>query len=134
LRPELLASVVENEGFRSKPYQDTLGVWTIGHGLTFITVDEAIGIVKDRLNALQVRLHDSRPWLKDHPVEVLEILTEMAYQLGFAGLLKFSCMWKALEEKDYINAANEMLDSKWAEQTPERATRMAKHMAGLANG
>jgi len=34
---ELLERILEHEGFSEKPYLDTVGVWTIGHGLTFIT-------------------------------------------------------------------------------------------------
>ena len=37
-------------------------------------------------------------------------------------------MWKALAEKNYIGASYEMLDSKWAKQTPNRAKSMAEQM------
>ena len=37
-------------------------------------------------------------------------------------------MWKALSELNYIGASYEMLDSRWAKQTPNRAKAMAKTM------
>ena len=37
-------------------------------------------------------------------------------------------MWAALDSKDYEPAAAEMLDSKWARQTPERAEELAEIM------
>jgi lysozyme len=57
-----------------------------------------------------------------------EILIEMVFQLGKTGVSKFRNMWKALAEKNYIGASYEMLDSRWAKQTPNRAKAMADLM------
>ena len=57
-----------------------------------------------------------------------EIIVEMVFQLGKNGVSKFRNMWKALAEKNYIGASYEMLDSKWAKQTPNRAKSMAEQM------
>ena len=42
-------------------------------------------------------------------------------------------MWKALEQSppEYSVAASEMLDSRWAKQTPNRAQDMSAQMAGI---
>ena len=40
-------------------------------------------------------------------------------------------MLKAISEKDYKQASVEMLDSRWAKQTPNRANRMAERMANI---
>jgi hypothetical protein len=37
-------------------------------------------------------------------------------------------MWKALGEGDYQTASEEMLDSRWAKQTPKRATDLSNVM------
>ena len=52
----------------------------------------------------------------------------MVFQLGRTGVKKFRNMWKALSEHNYIGASFEMLDSKWAKQTPNRAKDMADQM------
>jgi lysozyme len=57
-----------------------------------------------------------------------EIIVEMVFQLGKNGVSKFRNMWKALAEKNYIGASYEMLDSRWAKQTPNRAKNMANQM------
>ena len=57
-----------------------------------------------------------------------EIIVEMVFQLGKTGVSKFKNMWKALAEKNYIGASYEMLDSRWAKQTPNRAKAMADLM------
>jgi lysozyme len=57
-----------------------------------------------------------------------EILIEMVFQLGRTGVKKFKNMWKALAEHNYLGASFEMLDSRWAKQTPNRAKDMADQM------
>ena len=52
----------------------------------------------------------------------------MSYQLGFSGLLKFKKMFKALENMNYEEAANEMLDSKWHLDTPSRCKLNSERM------
>ena len=52
----------------------------------------------------------------------------MVFQLGVGGVSKFKAMWKALEENDYTTASIEMLDSRWAKQTPTRAENLSDIM------
>ena len=59
-----------------------------------------------------------------------EVLFNMAYQLGVNGLLKFKNMWSAIEARDYNKAADEMLDSRWYTQTPNRAKKLSDIMRG----
>lgn len=56
------------------------------------------------------------------------VLTEMVFQLGIGGVRKFARMLDCLNRSDYDRAADEMLASRWAEQTPERAHRLADLM------
>ena len=56
-----------------------------------------------------------------------ENLFSMRYQMGPAGLRAFRMMWDAIENDDFVEASNQMLDSLWAkEQSPERAGRISK--------
>ncbi len=52
----------------------------------------------------------------------------MVFQLGIGGVSKFKNMWKALGEGDYQTASEEMLDSRWAKQTPSRAEGLSEIM------
>lgn len=56
------------------------------------------------------------------------VLTEMVFQLGLDGVRKFARMLDCLNRSDFDGAADEMLDSAWAKQTPERANRLADLM------
>jgi len=40
-------------------------------------------------------------------------------------------MLKGLEEKDYNKAADEMLDSRWYKQTPNRAKELSNMMRSI---
>ena len=65
------------------------------------------------------------------PQEVQHILTNKCYQLGQGGLSKFKNFKIAIEDYQFKRASEEMLDSRWSQQTPERAQRLSERMAAL---
>ena len=65
------------------------------------------------------------------PQEVQHILTNMCFQLGQGGLSKFKNFKIAIEDYQFKRASEEMLDSRWSQQTPERAQRLSERMAAL---
>jgi len=56
------------------------------------------------------------------------VVVEMCFQLGFPRVLKFKFFLAALKIKDYEKAAEEMLLSKWHEQTPSRCQELSNIM------
>ena len=128
LLQEEIDAICEEEGFREKVYKDHLGNDTFGHGLTWISEYESKMVVSHRVPGIVAQLIDQHPFLEEQPVEVVMILTHMAYQLGVAGVGKFRKMLEAIKDQDYPRAADEMLDSKWHKQTPNRANRLAERM------
>ena len=85
---------------------------------------------------LQTAVKSAKELMKQHGCmdmdEVAEeIIIEMVFQLGKTGVSKFKNMWKALSELNYVGASFEMLDSRWAKQTPNRANGMADTMKSL---
>ena len=138
----LLQSVKKHEGYRNKVYLDSLGKRTVGYGHLCVedhwednreyTVPELERVLEaDLNNAIQgaEELCGDCPVLDD---QAREIIVEMVFQLGKTGVSKFRNMWKALKVPDYPTAAKEMLDSRWAKQTPSRAKEMSDHMGSLA--
>ena len=75
---------------------------------------------------LKTKSENPNIWKEDNAKEVL---CEMIYQMGFSGVSKFKNMIKALQNRDYKLASIEMLDSRWAKQTPNRAKELSDHMA-----
>ena len=121
----LIERIGVNEGFRSKPYQCSEGVWTIGHGLTWITEEESLSILSGRISELHLKLSKDLDWYDRMPPEVKGVIIEMCYQIGYAGVMKFKKMITNMQDINWKGAAEEMLDSLWAKQTPERANRLA---------
>lgn len=117
-----------DEGFRATPYLDTVGVPTFGHGLTYITQDESLRIMADRLQDLYWRLSTNQSWFDKLSGKRKAVILNMAYNLGYKGLLGFNKMISAIERDDYVTASVEMIDSKWANQVGERALRLARAM------
>lgn len=65
--------------------------------------------------------------------EVQHILVNMCFQLGQGGLSKFKNLKVAIEDYQWQRASQEMMDSRWARQTPERAERLKSRMLVLAD-
>ena len=104
---------------------------TFGYGFTFITEEEAEKVLELRLQKRKKALFYKLPWLLNKPKEVINIVTEMAYQIGVRGLLKFKNTLNLIKEDKYKEAAIEMLDSRWAKQTPDRAKELSNKLANI---
>ena len=136
---KLLESVKKHEGYRNKVYLDTLGKRTVGVGHLCVEdfwEDEKEYEEKFLMTILE---HDLQTAIKsaEKLCEGLKIsddakilIIEMIFQLGGNGVSKFRKMWQALQQDppDYAEASVQMLDSRWAKQTPNRAKEMADHM------
>ena len=49
----------------------------------------------------------------------------MVYQMGTKGVSKFKKMLSAIKDERYTDASNEMINSLWYKQTPNRASALA---------
>ena len=130
---QLIAQLKADEGWESSAYQDTRGYWTIGYGFL---IDEQLDgelprevgefwlqwLVKRMISALRSDL----PNFDGYPEPVQQALANMAYQMGVSGLLGFRRTLALIDEGQYERAANEALNSRWAEQTPNRARRVSE--------
>ena len=136
---KLLESVKKHEGYRNKVYLDTLGKRTVGVGHLCVEdfweddkeYEESflMEILEKDLQSAIDQADDmcSNLTISD---DAKIIIIEMIFQLGGTGVSKFRKMWQALQQDppDYAEASVQMLDSRWAKQTPNRAQEMADHM------
>ena len=136
---KLLESVKRHEGYRNKVYLDTLGKKTVGGGHLCVEdfweddkeyeEDFLMGILE---KDLQSAIDQADDMCKDLKIssDAKILIIEMIFQLGGNGVSKFRKMWQALQQDppDYAEASVQMLDSRWAKQTPNRAQEMANHM------
>ncbi len=122
----IVERICENEGFKPKPYKCTEGVLTIGHGITYLTEDESLAIVANRVGNKHLELQEKLDWYNDLPVDVKGVILEMCFQIGTSGMLKFKKMIANMKECNWKAAANEMKDSLWYRQTTSRCERLAQ--------
>ena len=59
------------------------------------------------------------------------VLTEMIYQMGYTGVSKFKDTLNYMKNGHWVLASKEMLNSKWAIQTPKRADELSKLIAKI---
>ena len=126
---ELVEKIKKHEGFVEHIYDDSLGNPTIGYGFAIkdLILDEDIAeeILVRKLERLKDNANRRFNWLRDMPFDVQEVVLNMCYQLGITGFSKFRKAISAMQENDWEEAADEMLDSLWAKQTPNRAKELS---------
>ena len=65
-----------------------------------------------------------------NPVAV-GIVTEMVYDMDYKDVSTFKETLKLINNENYYAASDEMLDSNWAHQNPERALRLSKTLRNI---
>jgi|TARA_R100000995_G_C3420726_1_gene93775 lysozyme len=142
MNESLIESVKRHEGFRDQVYLDTLGKRTVGYGHLCVEDHWEDGKVYEKEYLEEILKKDLQHAVDTaaymcEKTEISEegqdIITEMIFQLGGNGVSKFKMMWEALRASppNYKEASIQMLDSRWAKQTPNRAQEMAEHMKSL---
>ena len=130
----LTQRIARHEGLRLHPYKCPANKLTIGYGRNLedrgITKDEAMYLLQNDITDIKLNLVDRLPVFTKLNTIRQEVLIEMCYQIGINGVLKFRNMIKALDHNDFNKASIEMLDSRWAKQTPIRAKELSNLMKG----
>lgn len=132
---ELTKQLRADEGVVSHAYQDHLGFWTIGvgrlidkrkgGGLRPFEIDYLLrNDIEDRINELTKRLS----WFQNLDDARRAVLVNMSFQMGVDGLMQFRNTLEMIKQGDFDKAADGMLNSLWARQTPERAKRLSLQM------
>jgi len=131
----LIAELTRDEGFRERAYRDHLGFLTIGigfmidpdhNGATLMPKAVADLWLRDIIKKREFALDNEIPWWRDLSDARQRALLNISFQLGVNGLLKFKKTLDYLKAGKYNMAAMELLDSKYASQTPERASRVSQ--------
>jgi lysozyme len=129
MSPDLLEAVKLSEGFRDKVYKCTESYDTIGYGFAIkdLVMDEDIAeiILRRKLDKLIDKANNKFNFLKKMPHQIQDVIYEMCYQMGISGVSKFKKTLLYLENREFKMASKEMLDSRWARQTPNRANKLS---------
>ena len=136
ITPRLLDQLRRDEGERLHAYADHLGYLTIGVGRLIdqrrgggISADESAYLLRNDVARVTQTLQERLPWFGALDEVRQAALINMGFQLGVAGLMAFARSLACIRDGRYAEAETHMLNSKWAQQTPQRARRVARQVA-----
>ena len=141
----LKEEIKADEGYKNEIYLDHLGLPTLGVGHLIKETDPEFGlevgthIDDERVNELfeqdlNVTIDECTLLYDDFyvlPEEVQLIIANMMFNLGRPRLSRFHKMKKAIDDRDWQEASNQMKDSKWYRQVTLRAERLCRRMASV---
>ena len=146
-KDRLREEIAADEGCKYEVYLDHLALPTCGVGHLITENDEEydkpVGTVVEeervrRLFALDIAVTIDEckvlyPDFDDFDEELQHILCNMMFNMGRPRLSRFKLMQAAIDNKDFNEAAEQMIDSRWHDQVPNRAKRLVKRMRALAD-
>lgn len=141
----LKEEIKEDEGYKNEIYLDHLSLKTLGVGHLIKETDPEydleVGthIEDERVNELfeqdiNVTIDECRKLYYDFdrlPEEAQLIICNMMYNMGRPRLSRFHKMKRAVENRDWKEASNQMKDSKWYRQVTNRADRLCNRMENI---
>ena len=141
----LRVEIENDEGCKYEVYLDHLGLPTCGIGHLIKEDDPAHGlevgtkIDEERVNELfETDIKETIDECKliyndfdDLPEEAQYIIANMMFNMGRPRLSRFHKMKQAVDNRDWKEAANQMIDSRWYKQVPNRANRLVNRMKGI---
>lgn len=145
---ELRQELAEDEGCKYEIYLDHLGLPTFGIGHLVTKEDKEYGkevgtvIEQERVQQvfnldMAVTIDDCMTLYSDFadlPDECQKIIANMMFNMGRPRLSKFKGMKAGVDARDWNEAADQMVDSRWYTQVPNRARRLVARMRALADG
>jgi lysozyme len=121
-----------DEGTILHAYRDSRGFLTIGSGILIderegggITNGENDFLLDNRITKAINDMDDRIPWIVTKSDGVQRAVANMVYNMGIEKVLRFKEMLAALKADNYKEAAAQALDSPWATEVGDRATRIA---------
>lgn len=129
--------IEKEEGYRATPYYCSEGypTWLIGKKIGYKgqSLDDfkmlkasrsvALTMLQDDLVELVADLKSRFDWFERLNQARKDVIISMCYQMGIDGFAKFKKTINYMTKGRFQEASIEMLDSKWAKQTPARAKR-----------
>ena len=135
-----------DEGRIDEIYTDHLGYPTFGIGHLVVEHDAEYGkeigtyvsenrVIKVFEQDIETVLSDCNRLYEDFedlPEEAQRVIANMMFNMGYTRLRKFKGMKSGVDARDWNQAADEMVDSRWYYQVINRANRLVERMRNLA--
>jgi lysozyme len=127
--------LIQEEGLKLQLYHCTAGKLTIGVGRNVedrgITHDTAMQMLDEDIDICVGELEKNLSWFEDAPDKIQEVLIDLCFNMGINRLMGFVKTLHKLKTGAYKEAAEELLDSRYASSVPNRAKRNADIIASM---
>jgi len=134
-----------DEGRVDEIYNDHLGYPTFGIGHLVVEHDAEYGkevgtyvpenrVIKAFEQDIETVLSDCNRLYEDFedlPEEAQRVIANMMFNMGYPRLSKFEGMKSGVDARDWNQAADEMVDSRWYYQVINRANRLVERMRNI---
>ena len=129
--------LIKNEGLVCQPYHCSAGKLTIGVGRNLesngISEDEAMYLLENDIKRVVDSLDKNwEVWRSFEPL-AQEVCVDCTFQMGISGFMNFRRTRALMEMGAWLEASEEILRSKYAVQTPNRAARNSRKLALCQN-
>ena len=142
---KLREELERDEGCVYNVYLDHLGYPTFGighlvldsdpeHGLevgAIVSEDRVIEVFESDVQSVLSDCNRLYEDFDDLPEEAQRVIANMMFNMGLTRLSKFKGMKRGVDTRDWHQAADEMVDSRWYRQVTNRADRLVERMRAL---
>tara|TARA_R100000664_G_scaffold11493_1_gene18651 strand:+ start:4128 stop:4550 length:423 start_codon:yes stop_codon:yes gene_type:complete len=131
-RDRLIDQLRLHEGVEKTVYDDSEGIPTIGVGRNLrdrgLSDDEIDYLLSNDIDIVVRELDNVMPWWKDLDEVRQRVLCDLVFNLGMPRFSGFKKSISYMKQQMWDQAADELLDSKWARQVGKRAERLSEMM------
>jgi len=145
-KDQLRMELADDEGCKYSVYLDHLNLPTLGIGHLITEADPEFGepigteVSEERVRKafnldVAVTIDECKVLYDDFddlPEEAQLVICNMMFNMGRPRLSKFKGMKSGCDARDWNKMADEMVDSRWHDQVPNRAKRLVKRIRDLA--
>lgn len=129
---ELIEQLKRHEGIKLTPYKCTSDKLTIGVGRNLedvgISEQEAEMLLQNDIQRAVTQLKERFPWTLQLDEVRFAALINFTFNVGIGTVSKFVNAMALLKAKNYDMAADEFLQSRWAEQVGQRAVEVTEQI------
>jgi lysozyme len=129
---KLIEQLKIHEGFRSNVYTCSGGKKTVGYGRNLqdigISEEEAEMLLKNDIYEATNQLLNAFPFMATFSDVRISAMINFTFNVGIGTVRKFSNTIEYLKNEDWEAAADEMMDSKWAEQVGDRSIQITEQI------
>ena len=125
--------LIRHEGTMCTLYQCTEDKWTIGVGRNLtdrgITEDESMYLLDNDIKRVMNQLDEYWTVWRSFPEKGQMVCLDMCFQMGIKGFMGFRRTRALMEMGMWLEASEELLDSKYAIQVPVRSSYNSRQLA-----